>query len=193
MPTAGSSWDVLGAGLFGMCNGTTHALPSMVNTHGKQQCPVNDVSVFDVHTLSKLVPLCVLHEESSKRLATRRNTKDKKHLQSTQSAQPTNLTDQAPSTTGAFVCAIVSVARGDARRLLLSPRNTHTASRATWHTTVGWWGKHADDCCWRLSPRSAGQGPRQNVTQRRKHKPCAVQVYMHVWRSVGPASCNVLS
>ena len=42
-----------------MCNGTTHALPSMVNTHGKQQCPVNDVSVFDVHTLSKLVPLCV--------------------------------------------------------------------------------------------------------------------------------------
>ena len=28
-----------------------------------------------------------------------RNTKDKKHLQSTQSAQPTNLTDRAPSTT----------------------------------------------------------------------------------------------
>ena len=41
----------------------------------------------------------VLHGESSKRLATPRNTKDKKHLQSTQSAQPTNLTDQAPSTT----------------------------------------------------------------------------------------------
>ena len=31
----------------------------------------------------------VLHGESSKRLATPRNTKDKKHLQSTQSAQPT--------------------------------------------------------------------------------------------------------
>ena len=30
--------------------------------------------------------LCVLHGESSKRLATPRNTKDKKHLQSTQSA-----------------------------------------------------------------------------------------------------------
>ena len=41
----------------------------------------------------------VLHGESSKLLATPRNTKDKKHLQSTQSAQPTNLTDQAPSTT----------------------------------------------------------------------------------------------
>ena len=41
----------------------------------------------------------VLHGESSKRLATPSNTKDKKHLQSTQSAQPTNLTDQAPSTT----------------------------------------------------------------------------------------------
>ena len=41
----------------------------------------------------------VLHGESSKRLATPRNTKDKKHLQSTQSAQTTNLTDQAPSTT----------------------------------------------------------------------------------------------
>ena len=41
----------------------------------------------------------VLHGESSKRLATPRNTKDKKHLQSIQSAQPTNLTDQAPSTT----------------------------------------------------------------------------------------------
>ena len=43
----------------------------------------------------------MLHGESSKRLATPRNTKDKKHLQSTQSAQPTqptNLTDQAPST-----------------------------------------------------------------------------------------------
>ena len=40
-----------------------------------------------------------LHGESSKRLATPRNTKNKKHLQSTQSAQPTNLTDQAPSTT----------------------------------------------------------------------------------------------
>ena len=41
----------------------------------------------------------VLHGESSKRLATQRNTKNKKHLQSTQSGQPTNLTDQAPSTT----------------------------------------------------------------------------------------------
>ena len=41
----------------------------------------------------------VLHGESSNRLATPRNTKDKKHLQSTQSAQPTNHTDQAPSTT----------------------------------------------------------------------------------------------
>ena len=41
---------------------------------------------------------CVLYEESSKRLATPRNTKDKNHLQSTQSAQPTNHTDQAPST-----------------------------------------------------------------------------------------------
>ena len=41
----------------------------------------------------------VLHGESSKRLATPRNTKNKKHLQSTQSAQPTNLTDQAPNTT----------------------------------------------------------------------------------------------
>ena len=41
----------------------------------------------------------VLHGESSQRLATPRNTKDKKHLQSTQSAHPTNLTDQAPSTT----------------------------------------------------------------------------------------------
>ena len=38
----------------------------------------------------------VLHGESSKRLATPRNTKDKKHLQSTQSAQPANRTDQAP-------------------------------------------------------------------------------------------------
>ena len=38
------------------------------------------------------VRVCVLHGESSKRLATPRNTKDKKHLQSTQSAQPTNLT-----------------------------------------------------------------------------------------------------
>ena len=44
-------------------------------------------------------PDMVLHGESCKRLATPRNTKDKKHLQSTQSAQPTNLTDQAPSTT----------------------------------------------------------------------------------------------
>ena len=43
--------------------------------------------------------LAPLYGESSKRLATPRNTKDKKHLQSTQSAQPTNLTDQAPSTT----------------------------------------------------------------------------------------------
>ena len=41
----------------------------------------------------------VLHGESSKRLATPRNTKDREHLQSTQSAQPTNLTDQAQSTT----------------------------------------------------------------------------------------------
>ena len=41
----------------------------------------------------------VLHGESSKRLATPRNTKDKKHLQSTQSVQPANRTDQAPSTT----------------------------------------------------------------------------------------------
>ena len=40
----------------------------------------------------------VLHGESSKRLATPRNTKDKKRLQSTQSAQPTNLTDQVPIT-----------------------------------------------------------------------------------------------
>ena len=46
-----------------------------------------------------IVPAIVLHGESSKRLAAPRNTKDKKHLQSTQSAQPTNLTDQAPSTT----------------------------------------------------------------------------------------------
>ena len=44
-------------------------------------------------------PFAVLRGESSKRLATPRNTKDKKHLQSIQSAQPTNLTDQAPSTT----------------------------------------------------------------------------------------------
>ena len=41
----------------------------------------------------------VLHGESSKRLALPRNTKDGKHLQSTQSAQSTHLTDQAPSTT----------------------------------------------------------------------------------------------
>ena len=41
----------------------------------------------------------VLHGESSKRLATPRNTKNKKHIQSTPSAQPKNLTDQAPSTT----------------------------------------------------------------------------------------------
>ena len=46
-----------------------------------------------------LVLLAVLHGESSKRLATPRNTENKKHLQSTQSAQPTNLTDQAQSTT----------------------------------------------------------------------------------------------
>ena len=46
------------------------------------------------------VQMCVLHGESSKRLATPRNTKkNKKHLQSTQLAQPTNLTDQGPSTT----------------------------------------------------------------------------------------------
>ena len=49
-------------------------------------------------------PLChrehsVLHGENSKRLASPRNTEDRKHLQSTQSAQPTHLTDQAPSTT----------------------------------------------------------------------------------------------
>ena len=37
----------------------------------------------------------VLHGESSKRLASPRNTKDRKHLQSTQSAKPTHLTDQA--------------------------------------------------------------------------------------------------
>ena len=49
----------------------------------------------------------VLHGESSKRLATPSNTKDKKHLQSTQSAQPTNLTDQAPSTT-TRVCNVSS-------------------------------------------------------------------------------------
>ena len=42
----------------------------------------------------------VLHGESSNRLAMPRNTKYKKHLQSTQLAQPANLTDQAPSTTG---------------------------------------------------------------------------------------------
>ena len=53
-------------------------------------------------------PCNVLHGESSKRLATPRNTKDKKHLQSTQSAQPTNLTDQAPSTT--VQCVIVHMA-----------------------------------------------------------------------------------
>ena len=41
----------------------------------------------------------VLHGESSKRLASPRNTKDRKHLQSTQSALPTHLTDQTPSTT----------------------------------------------------------------------------------------------
>ena len=39
----------------------------------------------------------VLYGEISKRLATPRNTKDKKHLQSTQSAQPTNLTDRQTS------------------------------------------------------------------------------------------------
>ena len=38
----------------------------------------------------------MLHGESSKRLASQRNTKDRKHLQSTQT---THLTDQAPSTT----------------------------------------------------------------------------------------------
>ena len=41
----------------------------------------------------------VLHGESSERLAPPRNTEDRKHLQSTQSAQPTHLTDKAPSTT----------------------------------------------------------------------------------------------
>ena len=40
----------------------------------------------------------VLHGDSSKRLAPPRNTKDRKHLQSTQSTRPTHLTDQAPST-----------------------------------------------------------------------------------------------
>ena len=45
------------------------------------------------------VAFSMLHGEISKRLATPRNTEDKKHIQSTQSAQPTNLTDQAPSTT----------------------------------------------------------------------------------------------
>ena len=40
----------------------------------------------------------VLHGESSKRLALPRITKDRKHLQSTQSTRPTHLTDQAPST-----------------------------------------------------------------------------------------------
>ena len=45
------------------------------------------------------VGLGVLHGESSKRLASPRNTNDRKHVQSTQSAQPTHLTDQAPSTT----------------------------------------------------------------------------------------------
>ena len=61
-----------------------------------------------------LVFLLVLHGESSKRLATPRNTKDKKHLQST------------------LVSVIVSVVLGDARRLLLSPLSTETAS-ITWH------------------------------------------------------------
>ena len=40
----------------------------------------------------------VLHGEISKRLALARNTEDRKHLQSTQSARPAHLTDQAPST-----------------------------------------------------------------------------------------------
>ena len=54
-----------------------------------------------VHKYRKAVSVGrgVLHGESSKRLATPRKTKDKKQLQSTQSAQPTYLTDQAPSTT----------------------------------------------------------------------------------------------
>ena len=52
--------------------------------------------IYTTHTYGRIL---VLHGENSKRLATPRNTKDKKHLQSTQSAQPTNRTDQAPSTT----------------------------------------------------------------------------------------------
>ena len=39
-----------------------------------------------------------LHGESFKRLAPPRNTKDRKHLQSTQPTRPTHLTDQAPIT-----------------------------------------------------------------------------------------------
>ena len=59
------------------------------------------MSARSLHVLavSSSFKLIVSHGESSKRLATPRNTKDKKHLQSTQSAQPTNHTDQAPSTT----------------------------------------------------------------------------------------------
>ena len=45
------------------------------------------------------MPAIVLHGESSKCLALPRNTKDRNHLQLTQSTQPTYLTDQAPSTT----------------------------------------------------------------------------------------------
>ena len=65
--------------------------------HKRFESPFDRVVVSFSETLR--VMAVVLQGESSKRLVTPRNTKDKKHLQSTQSAQPTNFTDQAPSTT----------------------------------------------------------------------------------------------
>ena len=68
--------------------------PGTAEEHKRQETPAinpNDRQPTQLY--------CVLHGETSKRLASPRNTKDRKHLQSSLSAQPTHLTDQAPSTT----------------------------------------------------------------------------------------------
>ena len=56
-------------------------------------CATEVCFVSDVPDQSCSRACYVLHGESSKHLATPRNTKYEKHLQSTQSAQPTNLTE----------------------------------------------------------------------------------------------------
>ena len=77
------------------------------NTHGREDLGLSmlrcggwsGIRHSRCHAVLLRYGASVLHGGSSKRLALPRNTKDRKHLQSTQSAQPTHLTDQAPSTT----------------------------------------------------------------------------------------------